>query len=69
MQHKKSKHNGTLKIFRNINTFEECFMNILKILTRHKLGGKIVLKCKGNKAYPKAKERHGLLLTKLPPNS
>jgi hypothetical protein len=29
-------------------------MNALKILTRHKLQGKIVLKCKGNKAYPEA---------------
>ena len=30
-------------------------MNTLEILTKHKLGGKTVLKCKVNKAYPEAK--------------
>ena len=44
-------------------------MNTSEILTRHKLGGKRVLKYKGNRAYPEAKQRHGLILTKLPPNS
>jgi hypothetical protein len=44
-------------------------MNTLENSSRCKLGGKIVLKCKGNRAYPKAKQRHGLLLTKPPPNS
>ena len=44
-------------------------MNTLEILTMHKLGGKTMLKCKGNRAYLKAKQRHGLLLTKLSPNS
>jgi hypothetical protein len=29
-------------------------MNALEILTRHKLEGEIVLKCKGNRAYPEA---------------
>ena len=44
-------------------------MKTLEILTRHKLGGKTMLKCKGNSVYPEAKQRHGFLLTKLPPNS
>jgi hypothetical protein len=44
-------------------------MNTLKILTRHKLGGKTMLKYKGNRVYPEAKQRHRLLLAKLPPNS
>ena len=44
-------------------------MNTLEIVTSNKLGGKVVLKCKGNEAYPEAKKRHEILLTKLPPNS
>jgi hypothetical protein len=44
-------------------------MNTLEILTRHKLGGKTVLKYKGYKAYPEDKQRHRLFLAKLPPNS
>ena len=44
----------------------EYFGNLNKA---YKLGGKTVLKYKGNRAYPKAKKRHGLLLSKFPPNS
>ena len=44
-------------------------MNTLEILTWPKLGGKTMLNCKGIRAYLEAKQRHGLLLSKLPPNS
>jgi hypothetical protein len=40
-------------------------MNALEILTRQKLESKTVLKCKGNEAYLKVKQRHDFFPWKL----